>query len=142
MIIPALIVLFELIIHIIPLNGATGNELNAYELYPAIEVNLQHLQNITDEKNHTITFLYKRTEGSFLQPVTVEITCDLNDGEPYTVLSSDQINAYCNGLIFKQSGESVNIAGDTVFIQISGYRKTFCINGRPEQFGFAIKIAE
>ena len=129
----------ELFVHLLPLKGATKDDLRDYSTYPIMDVSLaEHRATADIDDNHSV-YRIKWDEGSFLQDVTVILSFD--SGEE--LLSSDQVEVECRGLFVKQVGDGVvNIVDGVAYVQVTIYRKTLCYSGDDGSFGFAVKIAE
>ena len=135
----AVIICTELLIHLIPLHGAIQNDLNDYNTYPVMMVSLSDIKDHADIDDHSATYRIEWDKGNLFQNAVVQVT--FYNGEiSVSALSSEQIDVRCNGLFFKQTGDSVNIVDDIIYIQVSGYRKTLFFSSGAEPFGFALKI--
>ena len=134
----AAVLCIELFVHLLPLKGATKDDLRDYSAYPIMDVSLaEHRATADIGDNHSV-YRIKWDEGSFLQDVTVILSFD--SGEE--LLSSDQVEVECRGLFVKLLGEMVDIVDGVAYVQVDMYRKTLCYSGDYESFGFAVKIAE
>lgn len=139
LIVLAAIICMGLLIHLMPLRGATKNGIKDYSTYPIMTVSLPDIKDHANIDDNSSTYRIKWDKGSMLQNAVVQVS--FYSGETsVSALSSEQINVSCNGLFFKQTGDCVNIVDDVIYIQISGYRKTLFVSGGLVQFGFAVKI--
>lgn len=129
---------FELAIHLYPLYGSKKSGVNGYSGYALSEVMLSELESIEETADGATVYRYKWAEGNFLQNTAVTFTISADD----TGVSIDQADVVADSLFFKQGGASVNIYGDTVYIDVTGYRKTLFVKGRAEQFCFAVRIID
>lgn len=135
----AAVLCIELFVHLIPLKGATKDDLRDYSAYPIIDVSLaEHRATADIGDNHSV-YRIKWDEGSFLQDVTVILSFD--SGEE--LLSSDQVEVECRGLFVKQVGDGVvNIVDGVAYVEVTIYRKTLCYSGDDGSFGFAVRLAD
>lgn len=128
----------ELFVHLIPLKGATKDDLRDYSAYPIMDVSLaEHRATADIGDNHSV-YRIKWDEGSFLQDVTVILSFD--SGEE--LLSSDQVEVECRGLFVKLLGEMVDIVDGVAYVQVDMYRKTLCYSGDYGSFGFAVRLVD
>lgn len=134
----AAILCFELMIHFIPLSGATKSDLKDYSMYPVMEVSLSTLHDSAEKNNDILSYKVKWSDGNILQNTVVCWT--YYSGSTSELLSSEQIDVSCNSIFFKQAGSSINIVDGIIYIQVTGYRKTIFYTSGAEQFGFAIKM--
>ena len=134
----AAVLCIELFVHLIPLKGATKDDLRDYSTYPIMDVSLaEHRATADIGDNHSV-YRIKWDEGSFLQDVTVILSFD--SGEE--LLSSDQVEVECRGLFVKLLGEMVDIVDGVAYVQVDMYRKTLCYSGDYESFGFAVRLVD
>ena len=134
----AAVLCIELFVHLLPLKGATKDDLRDYSTYPIMDVSLaEHRATADIGDNHSV-YRIKWDEGSFLQDVTVILSFESEE----ELLSSDQVEVECRGLFVKLLGEMVDIVDGVAYVQVDMYRKTLCYSGDYESFGFAVKIVE
>lgn len=134
----AAVLCIELFVHLIPLKGATKDDLRDYSTYPIMDVSLaEHRATADIGDNHSV-YRIRWDEGSFLQDVTVILSFD--SGEE--LLSSDQVEVECRGLFVKLLGEMVDIVDGVAYVQVDMYRKTLCYSGDYESFGFAVRLVD